>query len=428
MVQRPGLWRRLRRRLIRMVDLGDLPLPDRPKLAENIVHFVRALRHAGVPVGPDQAIAAGQAVRVAGIARRDDLYCSLRACLLRRPEDRDVFDQIFRLFWRDPRYGEHMLAMLLPQIKGTQEERRAAPAARRASDALLAGQLPDPPARDPAQTEIEIDASRTASETERLRHLDFEQMTAQELRAARAILSGMDLPVPPIPTRRFAPGYGSRPDPRATLSRMMRHGGHLSRIETAKRRQRPPVLVVLADISGSMSRYSRSILHFIHATMQARKWHRVHGFTFGTRLTNITRHLEARDVDAALAAAGAEAGDWEGGTRIADSLRAFNRDWSRRVLGQGAVVLLLTDGLERGASEQLAPAAQRLALSSRRLIWINPLLRFDGFAPKAAGIRAILPFADTVVPGHDIASVENLVAAMARPADPGEKTRLMRAL
>jgi uncharacterized protein with von Willebrand factor type A (vWA) domain len=195
-------------------------------------------------------------------------------------------------------------------------------------------------------------------------------------------------------------------------------------------RQRWPNLVVLCDISGSMSAYSRMVLHFVHTVAHARGqgWARVHAFTFGTRLTNVTRHLAARDVDAGLKAAGAQAQDWSGGTRIGACLHAFNRDWSRRVLGQGAVVLLISDGLDRDDAALLAREAERLQLSARRVIWINPLLRWDGFAPRAAGIRALLPRVDCFRAGHNIASLEGLAAAVRDSADRGERDRLLRAI
>ncbi|MGB3556801.1 MAG: VWA domain-containing protein, partial [Jannaschia sp.] len=204
--------------------------------------------------------------------------------------------------------------------------------------------------------------------------------------------------------------------------------GEIASLEHARPRTRWPDLVALCDISGSMSSYSRALLHFLHAVAnrQGRGWAAVHGFTFGTRLTNITRHLATRDVDAALAAAGAEAQDWEGGTRIGDALHTFNRDWSRRVLGQGAIVLLVTDGLDRGDSARLSFEARRLHLSARRVIWLNPLLRFDGFAPKASGIRALLPHVDSLRAGHSIAALEGLAAALSRPDDRGALDRLRR--
>ncbi|UWQ82215.1 vWA domain-containing protein [Leisingera caerulea] len=416
-----------------MPDTPPLSLPDDPKLVRNITHFARALRKAGLPIGPGRVLDAVQAVAAAGFTSREDFYWALHACFVTKPEQRMVFAQVFRLFWRDPRYLEQMMAAMLPAIRGVQEERAAKPAEKRAAEALLDGMLdqPDAPAEEPEGTEIDIDAARTASAEERLKTLDFEQMSTEEVAAAKRILSQLQLPVTPIQSRRLmASPQGRRADWRRTLRRAARQGGDLQTIARAKRRIRWPNLVVLCDISGSMSQYSRIILHFLHAAANAKGagWARVHGFTFGTRLTNITRHLHQRDVDAALAAAGAEAQDWEGGTRIGGCLHAFNRDWSRRVMGQGAVVLLITDGLDRGDPEVLAREMQRLQLSSRRLIWLNPLLRWDGFAPKAQGIRAMLPYTDSFRAGHSIASLEELAQVISSPADTGEKARLMALL
>ncbi|KIC29890.1 vWA domain-containing protein [Leisingera sp. ANG-M6] len=417
-----------------MPDYPPLTLPDDPKLLRNITHFARALRKAGLPVGPGRVLDAVRAVAAAGFTSRQDFYWALHACFVTKPEQRVVFAQVFRLFWRDPRYLEQMMAAMLPAIRGVQEERPAKPAEKRAAEALLDGMLeqPDLPEAEQEGTEIEIDASRTMSAEERLRTLDFEQMSTAEIAAAKRILAQLKLPVTPIQSRRLmAAPRGQRADWRRTLRNAARQGGDLQQIARAKRRIRWPNLVVLCDISGSMSQYSRIILHFLHAAANARGtsggqgWARVHGFTFGTRLTNITRHLAQRDVDAALAAAGAEAQDWEGGTRIGDCLHAFNRDWSRRVMGQGAVVLLITDGLDRGDAEGLSREMQRLQLSSRRLIWLNPLLRWDGFAPKAQGIRAMLPYTDSFRAGHSIASLQDLAQVISSPSDAGEKARLM---
>ena len=217
---------------------------------------------------------------------------------------------------------------------------------------------------------------------------------------------------------------------RRSMRGALRHGGEMRRIHRKKPRERWPNLVVLCDISGSMSQYSRMVLHFLHAVANQKGagWARVHAFTFGTQLTNITRQLATRDVDAALAAAGKQAQDWEGGTRIGASLHAFNRDWSRRVMGQGAVVLLITDGLDRDAPDALSHEMERLHLSARRLIWLNPLLRWEGFAPKAQGIRAMLPHVDAFRAGHSIATLEDLAEAISRRDDDGEKARLMAAL
>jgi len=373
-----------------------------------------------------------QAVAAAGFTSRRDFYWALHACFVSKPEHRLIFSQVFRLYWRDPRFLEHMMAMLVPAVRGVQEDKPADPGEKRAAEALLDGTQPDPEHIDDEQgTDIEFDASLTMSASEKLRSLDFEQMSTDEVARAKRVLSQMTLPVQPLHSRRLiaAPG-GPRPDWRRTLRAASRQGGEIQSIARAKRRIRWPNLVVICDISGSMSQYSRIILHFLHAVSNAQGagWAKVHAFTFGTRLTNITRHLAQRDVDAALAAAGAEAQDWEGGTRIGECLHEFNRDWSRRVMGQGAVVLLITDGLDRDDPEALAREMHRLQLSARRLIWLNPLLRWEGFAPKAQGIRAMLPHVDSFRAGHSIASIEDLARVISNPEDHGEKQRLMALL
>ena len=415
-----------------MPEYIPLELPDDPKLAGNITHFARALRRAGLPIGPGRVIDAIRAVEAAGFSEKRDFYWTLHACFVNRPEHRLVFAQVFRLYWRDPRYLEHMMAMMIPAVRGVQEDRKAQSAEKRAAEALLDGaEAPDFEERDSdeGETQIEIDASLTMSSEERLRSLDFEQMSTAEMAAAKRMLSRLSLPVQPIKSRRSKASLaGGRIDPARTLRAAMRQGGEMHRIALKEPRPRWPNLVVLCDISGSMSQYSRVVLHFLHAVSNAKGqgWAKVHAFTFGTRLTNITRHLRQRDVDAALAAAGAEAQDWEGGTRIGDCIEAFNRDWSRRVMGQGAVVLVITDGLDRDDPDRLARQMERLHLSSRRLIWLNPLLRWEGFAPKARGIAAMLPHVDSFRAGHSIASLEELAQVISRPDDRGEKDRLMR--
>jgi hypothetical protein len=245
--------------------------------------------------------------------------------------------------------------------------------------------------------------------------MDFEQMSASEIREAAQAVRSLSLPVKPVSTRRsIASQAGRRPDLRATLRRSLRRGGEIERIEMRKRRTRLPDLVALCDISGSMTVYSRMLMHFLHAVTWApeRGWGRVSVFTFGTRLTNVSRALAQKDPDAALAAAGRDAQDWEGGTRIGEALHRFNVDWSRRVLGQGAVILLITDGLERGDTLTLEREMERLRLSCRQLIWLNPLLRWDGFTPKAAGIRAILPHVDSFHACHSLDTLADLSAAL----------------
>ncbi|WP_171121276.1 MULTISPECIES: VWA domain-containing protein [unclassified Ruegeria] len=416
-----------------MVEQLPLDIPENPKLAQNITHFARALRKAGLPIGTGRVVDAIRAVQAAGFSEKQDFYWTLHACFVNRPEHRTVFAQVFRMYWRDPRYMEHMMAMMLPAVRGVQEDRKADAGEKRAAEALLDGVERDLPetSESEEETELEIDASQTASSEERLRSLDFEQMSTAEIALAKRMLARMTLPVKPIESRRGQASHlGNRIDRARTLRAAMRQGGELRDIQHLKPKPRWPNLVVLCDISGSMSQYSRIILHFLHTVSNAKGagWAKVHAFTFGTRLTNITRHLQQRDVDAALAAAGSEAQDWEGGTRIGDCLHTFNRDWSRRVMGQGAVVLLISDGLDRGEPEALAKETERLHLSSRRLIWLNPLLRWDGFAPKAQGVAAMLPHVDSFRAGHSIATLEDLADVISKPDDVGEKARLMSAL
>ena len=417
-----------------MSEYAPLDLPDDPRLTHNITHFSRALRAAGLPIGTGRVIDAIRAVAVAGFTSRTDFFYTLRACLVTRPEHLLVFAQVFRLYWRDPRYVEHMMAMMLPAIRGVQEDRNTQAAEKRAAEALLDGISRDAPEiedRESDEVQIEIDASATMSGEERLRQLDFEQMSNAEMTAAKRMLARLTLPVAPFASRRGeASPQGRQIDARRTLRAALRHGGEMRRIHRKKPRERWPNLVVICDISGSMSQYSRMVLHFLHAVANQKGagWAKVHAFTFGTRLTNITRQLATRDVDAALAAAGRQAQDWEGGTKIGACLHEFNRDWSRRVMGQGAVVLLITDGLDRDAPEALGHEMERLHLSARRLIWLNPLLRWEGFAPKAQGIRAMLPHVDAFRAGHSIATLEDLALAISRRDDTGEKARLMAAL
>jgi uncharacterized protein len=423
--------------MITMADYAALTLPTDGKLAHNITHFARALRKAGLPIGPGRVMEAIRAVQAAGFTRRNDFYWVLHACFVSRPEHRAVFAQVFRLFWRDPQFLEHMMSLLIPSLRGSQEERVAAPAEKRAAEALLDGVERDKPAEaaweDARDAVIEIDASQTMSADERLRTLDFEQMSADEAAEARRMLARMTLPIAPLVSRRMgANSTGRAVDGARTMRLAMRQGGEITRIAHRAPKTRWPALVVLCDISGSMADYSRMVLHFVHAVANAKGqgWAQVHAFTFGTRLTNITRHLRTRDVDAALAAAGAQAQDWSGGTRIAACLASFNKDWSRRVLGQGAVVLLITDGLDRDDAGQgnLAKQMERLHLSSRHLIWLNPLLRWDGFAPRANGIQQMLPHVDSFRAGHSISSLQVLAEALSLRKDSGERERMLALL
>jgi uncharacterized protein len=403
-----------------------LAVPEDGKLVANIAHFARALRRAGVPVGTGRVIDAIHAVEAVGFGDRRDFYTTLEACFVSRPEHRPVFAQVFRLFWRDPQFLEHMISLLSPMVRGLNARPDPQAAERRAAEALVDA---EGRRREEEGEEVEFDATLTFSASERLKAIDFEQMSTAELAAAKRAIARLALPVRPIASRRTrAYARGHLPDWRGTMRAALRSGGDVEALAMRARRTRWPNLVALCDISGSMSSYSRMLLHFLHAAANARGagWARVHAFTFGTRLTNITRHLRQRDVDAALAAAGREALDWEGGTRIGAALHVFNRDWSRRVMSQGAVVLLITDGLDRDDPDRLDREMERLHLSARRVIWLNPLLRWDGFSPKARGIRAILPHVDAFRTCHNLASLEDLATALSTAADGGELDRIRR--
>lgn len=412
-----------------MAGIADLPVNTNGRLAENITHFARALRRAGLPVGPARVINAIRAVEAAGFTRRTDFFHTLQACFVSRPEQLATFAQVFRLYWRDPQFLERMMAAMLPSIRGGQEERAPQAAERRAAEALLDGAL-DLPEPEQEGEEIEFDATLTFSAAEKLRQMDFEQMSAEEVQQARAMISRLELPVQPIASRRLSPDpRGRQADWRGTLRASMRRGGEVTTLMRRDRGMRWPDLVALCDISGSMAGYSRMLLHFLHtaAHNKGAGWARVHAFTFGTRLTNITRPLMARDVDQALAQAGQAAPDWEGGTRIADCLHAFNRDWARRVLARGAVVILITDGLDRATDGRpLGPEVARLRRLSRKLIWLNPLLRWEGFAARAEGVRTMLPEVDSFRACHSVASLQDLARALTRPEDAGERARLLK--
>ncbi|MDG0983053.1 MAG: VWA domain-containing protein [Tateyamaria sp.] len=413
-----------------MPEFVPIELPENPKLASNIAHFTRALRRAGLPIGSGRLIDAIRAVEAAGFTSKNDFFWTLHACFVSRPEQRAVFSQVFRLYWRDPRYLEHMMAAMLPAVRGVQEDRVSHAAEKRAAEALLDGAeaLDAPQEEEEGGTKIEVDASLTMSAEEKLKSLDFEQMSAAEMVQAKIMLARMTLPIDPLASRRTKMSTLGQIDPARTLRASMRSGGDLRELKYKNPKIRYPNLVVLCDISGSMSQYSRAVLHFVHAVSNAKGagWAKVFAFTFGTRLTNISRHLRHRDVDSALKAAGAEAQDWEGGTRIGECLENFNKKWSRRVLGPGAFVLLITDGLDRDDPNALSKQMERLHLSARRLVWVNPLLRWDEFAPKARGIAAMLPHVDSFRAGHSIASLQELANVISRRDDVGERDRLLR--
>lgn len=382
-------------------------MTDAGVLANNVTHFVRLLRRAGFRVGPGDTLDAQRAVAAIDVLRKEQFHAALRAVLVRRHQDLALFDEAFRLFWRDPMGAASAMSLLLPQIR--------TPTPRTISRRLSEAWRPPgeaPPARPAEPPEVDTFLAYSADEV--LRTRDFDQMSAEELARARRLVRELDLGVRPIVTRRSRPSArGRRIDAAATIRLALRRGGEVAVLRRRERVERPPAIVALCDISGSMGRYPEMLLRYLHAVLAAR---RGHVFLFATRLTNITRLLRHRDVDRALAQVGRDVPDWSSGTRLGAALRSFNLAWSRRVLAQGAIVLLVTDGLERDDAGGVAVEAARLRRSCRRLIWLNPLLRYAGFEPRAAGVRALLPNVDEHRPVHDLDSLAALGRALSEPA------------
>jgi hypothetical protein len=377
-------------------------------LAANVVHFARVLRRAGLPAGPDRALAALAAIEAVGLDRRDDVHAALSAVMVDRHDQQPMFDAAFDAFWKDPRLLERLAALMLPTASSRAEE--PAPLSRRLAEALAApapreGGSPSSNAQD----DVQFDTALSFSERERLQRADFASMTTDEFAWARRIAATLPPPVRPVRQRRREAAARGRIDLRATLRRSARDPHHWP-LAFSRARVRTPPIVVLLDISGSMERYARLLLHYAHGL--ARRHVRVHVFTFGTRLTDISRCLRHRDPDEALAAADARVADWRGGTRIGACLDEFNRRWARRVLGGNAAVVLVTDGLDRDDAGVLSAAAERLARMAHEVVWLNPLLRYARFEPRAAGIRALMPHVDRFLPVHNLASLADLARAL----------------
>ena len=407
-----------------MVASSAAAIRARPdgRLASNIVHFARTLRTAGLRVGPGQVLRAIEAVEAAGLRKRDDFYWTLHSVFVNRRDQREIFDQAFHVYWRNPRLLEKMMEMLLPSIGVPASADDQKQLSRRLQDALQPGKGEAPEPENDEPPEVEVEATFTVSDREVLQTRDFEQMSQAEIDEALRAIARLRLPVPMRRTRRHRVSKrGARIDLRASLRRALKAEGMIE-LRRREPRLRPPPLVILCDISGSMARYSRMFLHFMHAITNDRD--RVSCFTFGTRLSNISRALRNKDVDVALQKASAQVEDWSGGTRIGQSLHEFNNKWSRRVLGQGAVVLLITDGLDREGAAGLTEEMERLHKSCARLIWLNPLLRYGGYEPKSQGNKAMLPHVDEFRPVHNLESLAGLITALGGPVGPGSDRKL----
>jgi uncharacterized protein with von Willebrand factor type A (vWA) domain len=385
---------------------------ETPRLAENIIHFARVLRRAGLPIGPVKVIDALHAVQTVGVARKDDFYFALAAVLVNRREHQFIFDEAYRLFWRDPDRVARQLQELLHLLSGLRKpgaNKLTVP--QRVAQAMLPNAArPAPPAEE-LPPDLSIDTAFTVSAREVLQQKDFASMTVQEQQEAKNMIAGMRLSLPEFPGRRSRPhSRNGQVDLRGTMKHMLKDAGGIADLRYRQPYRRPLSLIILCDISGSMESYTRMLSHFMHAVTNDRD--RVYTFLFGTRLTDITRSLRNRDVDIALDEVSRQVSDWGGGTRIGMCLKEFNQRWARRLMGQGAAVLLISDGLDSDAAEGLTREMERLRLASRWLIWLNPLLRYKQFEARPAGIRAMLPHVDLFLPVHNLTSLNQLGKAL----------------
>ena len=331
----------------------------------------------------------------------------LHSLFVNRLDQRVLFDQAFNAFWQKPKMLEQMMQLFFQEVSRPTGTEKKKAGHKRLANAMFNEEASNNRREEPANV-IEIDASQTFSGREVLRHKDFEQMSVAEQQDAKRAIAVMRKARLEVRTRRFRPTGRGRIDMRRTMRAAARSG--FSDLKWRAPATKEPPLVILCDISGSMSGYSRMFLHFLHALSSDRS--RVHVFLFGTRLTNITRALKLKDVDEAVEEVTRQAQDWSGGTRIGQCLRAFNFTWSRRVLGQGAHVLLISDGLDRDDSGLLKDEVARLSRMAKRLIWLNPLLRFDRFEARARGVRTILAHVDEFRPVHSLACLEDLAQSL----------------
>jgi uncharacterized protein with von Willebrand factor type A (vWA) domain len=382
-------------------------------LAENLLLFCRMLRRAGLAIGPGSLLNAMRAVAITGIEREDDFRFALRAVLVHDPSESTIFEQAFHLCFRDPALLKRAASMLVPDPADGPEDATSSDLLRR-----LAGHIERHEAPGHGDPQPESDRSATWSSMEILACKDFEQMSELELIDAKRMLRENRYPARLQQARRYRASLtGQQFDLRRSMRRLLQHDGELLQLARQRRRLRPQTLVLLCDISGSMSRYSRVFLQYAHALASRNRF--VHVFVFGTRLTNITRWLRNSDVDVALRRLSFQVADWDGGTRIADSLHRFNREWGRRVLAGNASVVLLSDGFERDSNNLLEFEMQRLKRSCRELIWMNPMLRYEKFEAKASGIRAMLPHVDRFVPAHNLESITELGRLLATGREAG---------
>jgi uncharacterized protein with von Willebrand factor type A (vWA) domain len=408
---------------VQQVPVEHLELPgqsgDSGYLLGHLLRFGQLLRLMGVDVSTRQIIDLVEALEHVSIADRFDFYYTCRALLVNRREDFPVFEQAFAIFWRagtpglqagEPPPDARVKQLRLPSkpqaVEDTGEE-----------DAASDGERPGAG----KSGDVGVDPMMIYSPQEVLREKDFCEMTWEEIQEAKRALSSLEWKLGYRRTRRLRRGPRGRLNLRRMARDNLRHGGEPISLAYRQRVERPRSLVILCDTSGSMERYSRMLLHFVHALTHGLMDTTVEAFVFGTRLARITHHLRHRDVDESLGEMGRVIRSWSGGTRIGEALKDFNFRWARRVLGRGAVVLVISDGWDRGNLDLLGQEMARLQRTAYRLIWLNPLLGSDEYSPVQRGMATAMPYVDDFLPVHNLASLEQLadllssVAAL-RPA------------
>lgn len=386
------------------------------KLAANLVAFGRALRRAGVPVDGARIALAQQAIEAVGVARREDMAAALEAVLLSREQDRAVFAELFDAFFRDPELAHKLLAQMLPRAEGHAEPPRQRPRVR---EALAPPKPQAQQAAGPDQA-VDLDAAMTASAAQRLRHADFNLLSASEYRLVERLVRDIPLPLPSVASRRTRGGArGARVHWARTLRRAARSGGDLVSLARLRRRRQPLPLLLLVDVSGSMERYARLLLAFLHAATARTRLDganlrvRRDVFAFGTALTDLTPAFAQADTDAMLADAGRAIHDFAGGTRLGDSLAQLRQRHGRRLVGRRTLVLIVSDGLDTGEPGALAEELAWLGRRCRRMLWLNPLLRFDGYAPSARGAAQLHRACDGMLAVHNVSKLQELAGAIA---------------
>ncbi len=388
----------------------------------NLLMFGEVLRRLGLDVGSANMLDLVRATEYVPIGgNRNDFRLAARALLVHRRSDLELFDEAFQVFWRRPAHGRSMR-----DLRSMGEERRyrtprVMPHREDTSDGPPGGDDPD----DAGDRQPVVDLQRSFSAREVLRQRDFADYTPAEVSAARVLMSELQWDLGSRRTRRLTWGDGRDVDLRRTMRRSLSYGGEMLDIAHRRRKNKPRPLVLICDVSGSMERYTRMLLHFVHTV--AVSGQQLEAFLFATRLTRITRHLEHRGVDRAVSEVARAVPDWAGGTRIGEAIKAFNYRWARRVLRGGAVVLVISDGWDRGEPELLSREMARLQRSCHRLIWLNPLLGSPGYEPLTRGMQAALPYIDDFLPAHNLHSLQELAGHLnrltARRAPPTARRR-----